>query len=126
MESMFVQVKTSIKNYGKEEVKYKIDIMKQCVHSMTGPFTFEQPSRITLPSKGSISTIQENVRHTRMGYGRTSKPKNSIEKERTSCLGQKRPIIAPLPHKLVSTCKRKGLFILEFPRLFAMHALLEA
>ena len=73
MESTFVEVKSSIRKYGKEEAKYKIDMIKACMQSLMEPFTFQKPYRIMLPSRGSILSIQENVKRTRMGHGRTSK-----------------------------------------------------
>ena len=84
MESTLVEVKSSIGTYGKEEAKYKIDMIKACMQSLMEPFTFQKPSRIMLPSRGSILSIQENVKHTRMGHGRTSKQKEAIKQDTSS------------------------------------------
>jgi len=73
MELALLEVKASIGKYRKEEMKYKMDAIKGCLQFITEPFTFERPSRITLPSKGFIAPIQQNVQRTRMGHGRIPK-----------------------------------------------------
>jgi len=116
MENVLQQLKSNTGEYGAEEMKNKIDIMRACMNSITEPFTFARPSPIVLPSKGSILSIQENVQRTRMGHGRSSKEKVTTKEDRTS--REMRPTLTPPPHKLVSTSKRKRTI---FPRIPKVH-----
>jgi hypothetical protein len=53
-----------------DELEHKLKIVKICITSLNKPYTFDRPSTINLPSRGSICFIQENVRRTRMGHGK--------------------------------------------------------
>jgi len=112
MENVLLQLKSDMGEYGAEEMKNKIDIMRACMNLITEPFTFVKPSPIVLPSKGSILSIQANVQSTRMGHGRSSKEKATMEEDKTS--REVQPTLIPPLHKLVSTSKRKRT---TFPRI---------
>ena len=62
---------------GAEEWKHKIKLSNRFIESLKEPFTFDRPVMIDLPTKGSSSTIQANVKYTRMGFGSNAR---SIEK----------------------------------------------
>ena len=117
MESTLQEVKSSIGTYGKEEAKYKIEMIKACMQSLMEPFTFQKPSRIMLPSRGSILSIQENVKRTRMGHGRTSKQKGAMKEDTSAVVKEGRPPLVPAPHKLVSTSKRKRTVFPKIPKV---------
>jgi len=117
MENVLLQLKSNMGEYGAQEMKNKIDIMRACMNSITEPFTFARPSPIVLPSKGSVLSIQVNVQRTRMGHGRSSKEKATTEEDKT--LRKIRPTLTPPTHKLVSTSKRKRTI---FPRISKVHS----
>ena len=117
MESTLLEVKSSIGTYGKEEAKYKIEMIKACMQSLMEPFTFQKPSRIMLPSRGSILSIQENVKRTRMGHGRTSKQKGAMKEDTSAVVKEGRPPLVHAPHKLVSTSKRKRIVFPKIPKI---------
>jgi hypothetical protein len=64
------EVRCSIQNYSKEEVKYKMDVVRTFLTSLAKPFNFERPPTINLPLRGSIASIQANVKRIRMGHGK--------------------------------------------------------
>jgi len=117
MENVLQKLKSNIGEYRAEEMKYKIEIIRGCMNSITVPFMFARPFPITLPSKCSISSIQENIQRTRMGHGRSLKKKTTMEKDSTSLSKQVRPTLRPLPHKLVSTLKWKKTIFPKIPKV---------
>ena len=104
-----------------EEWKHKIDLCNRFIESMEEPFTFDRPAMIDLPTKGSISTIQANVKRTRMGFGSSAR---SSEKnyEDTNDASKGESIAERPPHKrqghtLVSTSKTKRVFFPRVPKI---------
>jgi hypothetical protein len=69
-EALVQQVRSSIRDYTKEGKNHKIHVLKSFLASLSQPFTFERPSTIDLPHRGSSIEIQENVKCTRMGHGK--------------------------------------------------------
>ena len=101
-----------------EEWKHKIGLSNRFIKSMKEPFTFDRHALIYLPTKGFISTIQANVKRTRIGFGSSAR---SIEKnyEITNDTNKGGNIAEQPPfkrqgHTLVSTSKSKRAF---FPRV---------
>ena len=83
---------------------------------MKEPFTFDKTATIDLPTEGTISTIQANVKRTIMGFGSSAR---SIEKnnEKTNDASKsitERPPLKRQGHTLVATSKSKRVF---FPRV---------
>jgi hypothetical protein len=69
-ETMIQELRSSIQTYSEEEVIHKKNLVQKFLTSLSEPFTFERPSTIDLPLRGSIASIQENVKRTRMGHGK--------------------------------------------------------
>lgn len=97
---------------------HKIGLSNRFIESMKEPFTFDRPAMIVLPTKGSISTIQANVKRTRMGFGSSARSiqKNHEITNDTNNGGSiaERPPLKRQGHTLVSTSKSKRAF---FPRV---------
>ena len=53
-----------------EEMKRKLQALQSCIAIFLEPLNFERPKTINLPLRCSISFIQENVKHTKMGHER--------------------------------------------------------
>ena len=70
MESFLFKMKSTIQDLGDEDMKHKMNVLKKYMVSLTEPYTFERLVFIHLPSKGSISSIQANVKRARMGHGK--------------------------------------------------------
>ena len=63
-------IKIELETMSVDELELKLKIVKRCITSFNEPYTFDRPSIISLPPRGSIYSIQENVRRTRMGHGK--------------------------------------------------------
>ena len=101
-----------------EEWKYKIESSNRFIESLKQPFTFDRPVMIDLPTKGSISTIQANMKRTRMGFGSSARSieknyENIYDASRGGSIAE-RPPLKRQGHTLVSTSKSKRAF---FPRV---------
>jgi ribosomal protein S27E len=109
VEALVQQVRSSIGDYTREEKNHKIHVLKSFLASLSQPFTFERPSTIDLPRRGSsIAEIQENVKRTRMGHGK----KRAVIEDDGKFGGQptsKRPA-----HVLLSHSKQKRAI---FPKI---------
>ncbi len=104
-----------------EEVKRKCQALQACLGILLEPSNFERPNTITLPLRGSIASIQENVKRTRMGHGRkhvisevgeTSAPRPPLKRSKHVLLSQskqKRAIFRKLPKVTCDICSTKTL-----------------
>ena len=84
-----------------DELEHKLKIVKTCITSLNEPYTLNIFSTIRLPSRGSIYSIQENVRRTRVGHEKQHE--SQIQKEPQS--SQPRPKPTRPIHVLLSRPK---------------------
>jgi hypothetical protein len=61
-------MKIELETMSVDELEHKLKIVKKCITSLNKPYTFDRSSTISLPSRGSIYSIQENVKRTHMGH----------------------------------------------------------
>lgn len=100
-QTLLESLKDSIDNYSEIEKQQKQQLVQNFIASCLEPTTFERPSLINMPRRGSISSQQENVQRTRMGHG---------QKRSVSEIGEgstPRPPIKRPSHMLVSRSKQK-------------------
>jgi hypothetical protein len=103
--------KASLDVDNEEEMKRKLQALQACIATFLEPSSFERPKTIDLPLRGSIASIQENVKRTRMGHGR---------KRTTSEIGEgstPRPPLKRPPHMLVSHSKQKRSIFRKLPKV---------
>ena len=62
--------KISLDVDNEEEMKHKLQSLQACIAIFLEPLSFERPKTTDLFLRGSISSIQENVKRTRMGHRR--------------------------------------------------------
>jgi hypothetical protein len=107
-------LESSLVHVSAEEWKHKIDLCNHFIESMEEPFTFDRSAMIDLPTKGSISTIQANVKRTRMGFGSSARSiEKNYEDTNDASKGEsiaERPPLKRQGHTLVSTSKTKRVF----------------
>ena len=104
--------RSCVEHYYVEEMMHKTHIMRSFLDSFLEPITFERPSTIDIPLRGSIASIQENVRRTRMGHGQKRKtPEYEIG-------NGSRPTPRRHAHVLVSHSKHKRTI---FPKVLKAH-----
>lgn len=121
MSEVWLTLQSSLVDVSIEEWKHKMELSNRFIESMKQPFTFDRPAMVDLPSKGSISIIQANVKRTRMGFGSKAR---CIEKEientkDTSKDGStaERPPLKRQGHTLVSTSKSKRAIFPRVPKV---------
>ena len=106
-------IKIELETMSVDELEYKLKIVKRCITSVNEPYTFDRHSTISLPSRGSIYSIQKNVRRIRMGHGKQLELQ--IQKEPQS--SQPRPkSIRPI-HVLLSRPKQKRVVFPSISRI---------
>ena len=91
---------------------HKTHTMRTFIDSFSEPITFKRPFTIDIPRCGSIASIQENVRRTRMGHGQKRKT-SEYEVGNGS-----RPTPRHHAHVLVSHSKHKRTI---FPKVWRVH-----
>lgn len=94
-----------------EEVRRKFQALQACFRILSEPPTFERPNTITLPLRGSIASVQENVKRTRMGHGR---------KRIISEVGEASALRPPLKrnsHVFISQSKQKRAIFRKLPKV---------
>jgi hypothetical protein len=106
-------MKTELEIMSVDELEYKLKIVKKCITSLNEPYIFDKPSTISLPSRGSVYFIQENVRQTRMGHEKQLE--SQIQKEPQS--SQPRPKPTRPIHVLLSIPKQKRIVFPNIPRV---------
>ncbi|KAG0628901.1 hypothetical protein M758_1G060900 [Ceratodon purpureus] len=94
-----------------EEVKRKFQALQACFSTLSEPSNFERPNAIILPLRGSIASIQENVKRTKMGYG---KKRTILEVGETSA---PRPPLKRSSHVLLSQSKQKRMIFRKLPKI---------
>ena len=111
-------LESSLVHVSGEEWKHKIELSNRFIESLKEPFIFDEPVMMDLPTKGFISTIQTNVKHTKMGFGSSAR---SIEKKYGNIYDsskggsiEERPPLKRQGHTLAFTSKSKRAF---FPRV---------
>ena len=75
----FDSMKIELEIMSVDELEHKLKIVKRCITSLHEPYTLNILSTISLPSRGSIYSIQKNVRQTRVGHGKQHE--SQIQKE---------------------------------------------
>ena len=96
-----------------DELEHKLKMVKRCVSSLNEQYTFDKLSTISLPSRGSIDSIQENVRRIRMLHGKQLE--SQIQKEPQS--SQPRPKATRPIHVLSSRLNEKRVVFPSIPRV---------
>ena len=96
-------MKIELETISVDELKHKLKIVKRYITLFNEPYTFDKPSTISLPSRGSIYSIQENIRRTRMGHGKQLE--SQILKDPQSSQPRSKPT-RPI-HVLLSRSKQK-------------------
>ena len=94
-----------------EEMKRKLQALEACIATCLEPSSFERPMTIDLPLRGSISSIQENVKRTRMGHG-----KKQVISEVGEGSAPRPPLKRP-PHMLISHSKQKRAIFRKLPKV---------
>jgi hypothetical protein len=104
--------RSCVENYCEEEIMCKTHMMRTFLDTFSEPITFERPSTIDIPRRGSIASIQKNVKQTRMAHGQKLK---TMEYE----VGNgSRPTSRRHAHILVSHLKHKKTI---FPKVLRAH-----
>ena len=62
-----------------EDMKHKVNVLKKCMVFLMESYTFERPPFSNLLSKGSISSIQENLECIRIEYRKAPKKQDATE-----------------------------------------------
>jgi hypothetical protein len=113
--------RVSLQDHNEEEVRRIHKVLQVCLTSLLEPSTFDRPNVISLPKRGSIASIQENVKRTRMGHGKKrviseigegSTPRPPLKRPSHMLLShskQKRAIFRKLPKVTCDICATKTL-----------------
>jgi pterin-4a-carbinolamine dehydratase len=110
-QTLLESLKESIGNYSEIEKQQKQQLVQNFIASCVEPATFERPSLINMPRRGSISTQQENVQRIRMGHGQ----KHAVSK--ISEGSTPRPPIKRPSHMFVSRSKQKRAIFCKISKL---------
>ena len=103
--------KASLDVDNEDEMKRKLQALQACIATFLEPSSFERLKTIDLPLRGCISSIQENVKRTRMGHGR-KRPTSEIGERSTPRPPLKRP-----SHMLISHSKQKRSIFRKLPKV---------
>jgi hypothetical protein len=109
LDSMKIQLETM----SVDELEHKLKIVKRCIISFNKPYTFDRSSTISLSSRVSIYSIQENVRRTRIGHGKQLQ--SQIQKEPQFSQPHPKPT-RPI-HVLLSRPKQKRVVFPSIARV---------
>ncbi|KAG0589991.1 hypothetical protein KC19_1G062000 [Ceratodon purpureus] len=94
-----------------EEVKRKFQALQACFSTLSEPSNFQRPNTITLPLRGSVASIQEDVKRTRTGHG---KKRKISEVGETSA---PHPSLKGSSHVLLSQSKQKRMIFRKLPKV---------
>ena len=103
--------RVSLHDHNEEVARQIQQVLQVCLTSLLEPSSFEKPSMISLPKRGCISSIQENMKRTRMGHGK-KRVISEVGEGSTPHPPLKRP-----SHMLLSHSKQKRAIFRKLPKV---------